>query len=295
MNLDLEDFIHYIHIERGLSDNTLEAYRRDITKYINYLREVEFIHKWEDVEHATITRFLYYLNDNGAASTSISRTLSSIRKFHQFLLMEKVALVDPTVYIESPTKTRTLPKVLSTQEVEQLLDITADDPLSIRNKAMIETLYATGIRVSELINLNISDLHLMMGFVRCFGKGGKERIVPLGDLAKESIELYLNNGRSYLVKGKQTDKLFVNHHGNPLSRQGFWKILKTIAKENGIEKNITPHMLRHSFATHLLENGADLRSVQEMLGHADISTTQIYTHVSRKRLRDIYSKHHPRA
>ena len=151
------------------------------------------------------------------------------------------------------------------------------------------------MRVSELIDLSVSDLHLMMGFVRCFGKGGKERIVPLGDLAKQSIEYYLETSREFLVKGQTTDALFVNHHGRPLSRQGFWKILKAIASEKKIKKNITPHMLRHSFATHLLENGADLRAVQEMLGHVDISTTQIYTHVSRKRLKDIYGQHHPRA
>lgn len=295
MKLELEDFIHYIHIERGLADNTLEAYRRDLMKYIDYLAEVELIQQWENVEHSTITRFLYHLNDKGAAATSISRTLSSLRKFHQFLLMERIVTSDPTVYIESPAQTRTLPKVLSANEVDQLLNIEEDEPLSIRNKAMIETLYATGLRVSELINLNMSDLHLMMGFIRCFGKGSKERIVPLGDLAKQSIELYLDAARPFLAKEKPVDVLFVNHHGNPLSRQGFWKILKTVAKEKGIKKNMTPHMLRHSFATHLLENGADLRAVQEMLGHADISTTQIYTHVSRKRLRDIYRQHHPRA
>ncbi|WP_440895783.1 site-specific tyrosine recombinase XerD [Amphibacillus sp. Q70] len=295
MELELEDFIHYIHIERGLADNTLEAYRRDLTKYINYLTEVELIQQWENVEHSMVTRFLYQMNDHGASSATISRTLSSLRKFHQFLLLNRVMGSDPTAHIESPAKARTLPKILSTDEVDQLLNIEGDEPFSIRNKAMIETLYATGLRVSELINLNMSDLHLMMGFIRCFGKGNKERIVPLGDLAKQSIELYLEASRPFLVKEQLVDALFVNHHGKPLSRQGFWKILKTVAKEKEINKNITPHMLRHSFATHLLENGADLKAVQEMLGHADISTTQIYTHISRKRLRDIYSQHHPRA
>ncbi len=295
MKYEIEDFIHYIQIERGLSHNTLEAYRRDLNKYLSYLNEIELITKWEEVDHALATRFLYHLNDHGAKSTTISRTLSSLRKFHQFLVMERIVAVDPTIHIESPKKARHLPKVLSAEEVDQLLAIQTDDPLSIRNKAMVETLYATGLRVSELVDLTINDLHLMMGFIRCFGKGGKERIVPLGDIAKEAIEFYLDSSREFLVKGKAVDALFVNHHGRPLSRQGFWKILKTLASESGIKKNITPHMLRHSFATHLLENGADLRSVQEMLGHADISTTQIYTHVSRKRLKDIYSQHHPRA
>ncbi|GAE91299.1 tyrosine recombinase XerD [Gracilibacillus boraciitolerans JCM 21714] len=156
-------------------------------------------------------------------------------------------------------------------------------------------MYATGLRVSELINLKMEDLHLTMGFVRCFGKGSKERIVPLGDIANDALEIYLNKARSQFVKQKATDTVFVNHHGNPLSRQGFWKIIKDIAATAGIEKNLSPHTLRHSFATHLLENGADLRAVQEMLGHADISTTQIYTHVSKSRLKDIYKTHHPRA
>src|SRR5699024_7487284 len=223
------------------------------------------------------------------------RTLSTLRKFHQFLMMEGVMSTDSTDHLESPQKTRTLPKILSPAEVNQLLDIDTDDPFSLRNKAMFEMMYATGLRVSELIHLSINDLHLTMGFVRSFGKGSKERIVPLGDPAKQATELYLEEARPYLLRGKVNDALFVNHLGNPLSRQGFWEILKTVAKEKGITKNITPHMLRHSFATHLLENGADLRAVQEMLGHTDISTTQIYTHVSRKRLKDIYSEHHPRA
>lgn len=295
MKFAIEDFIHYIQIERGLADNTLKAYRRDLTKYQDYLNEVEKIDDWKSVDHTIVTHFLYHLNDQGAKSTTIARTLSSLRKFHQFLVMDRILTVDPTIHIETPKKTRTLPKVLSAEEVDHLLTIPTDDPLSIRNKAMIETMYATGLRVSELIDLSISDLHLMMGFVRCFGKGGKERIVPLGDLAKQSIEYYLETSREFLVKGQATDALFVNHHGRPLSRQGFWKILKAIASEKQIKKNITPHMLRHSFATHLLENGADLRAVQEMLGHADISTTQIYTHVSRKRLKDIYGQYHPRA
>ena len=295
MKLELEDYLHYIHIERGLADNTLAAYRRDLLKYIDYLNEIEKVDQWKQVDQSIVTRFLYHLNDHGAKSSTIARTLSTLRKFHQFLVRESIVSVDPTVHHESPAKTRKLPKVLSTDEIEQLLAIESDEPLLIRNKAMIETLYATGLRVSELINLTISDLHLMMGFVRCIGKGSKERIVPLGDIAKEAVEAYLYHARTHLVKGKAVDALFVNHHGRPLTRQGFWKILKLIAKEKGIEKNITPHMLRHSFATHLLENGADLRAVQEMLGHSDISTTQIYTHVSRKRLRDIYGQHHPRA
>lgn len=294
MKYEIEDYIHYIQIERGLANNTIEAYRRDLTKYLNYLKEQQ-IDQWDQVVHTTLTEFLYNLNDQGVSSNTIARTLSTLRKFHQFLVMEKVLSTDPTVHLESPKKSRVLPRFLSTEDVEILLDIPTDDPLSIRNKAMIETMYATGLRVTELIELSMSDLHLTMGFIRSFGKGSKERIVPLGDLAKQAIELYLSDAREYLVKEKRVDTLFVNHRGGLLTRQGFWKILKKVAQERGITKNISPHMLRHSFATHLLENGADLRAVQEMLGHVDISTTQIYTHVSRKRLKDIYSEKHPRA
>ncbi len=234
-------------------------------------------------------------NDTGKSTSTIARTLSTIRLFHQFLIREFQLSQDPSLHIETPRTGRRLPKVLSTDDVEKLLSIEPKDKYSIRNKAMLETLYATGLRVTELTDLTLADLHLTMGFVRCFGKGSKERIVPLGDLAKESVEMYLEQARPMLVSKKNTENVFVNHHGNRLSRQGFWKIIKQIAKDVGIEKEISPHTLRHSFATHLLENGADLRAVQEMLGHSDISTTQIYTHVSKSRLKDIYKEHHPRA
>ncbi|WP_067836686.1 site-specific tyrosine recombinase XerD [Amphibacillus sediminis] len=295
MKYELDDFYHYIQIERGLSENTLLAYQRDLTKYSSYLNEQQSISDWKSVERTHITHYLYHLRDRGASQATIARTLSSIRLFHQFLLREHVVDRDPSIHIETPKRDQRLPKVLSSEDIDQLLDITVDDPLSSRNQAMLETMYATGLRVSELVQLTLNDLHLMMGFVRCFGKGGKERIVPLGDMAKQSIELYLEYGRPHLVKTKATEQLFVNHHGNPLTRQGFWKVLKGMARDKGIQKHLSPHTLRHSFATHLLENGADLRAVQEMLGHADISTTQIYTHVSKKRLKDIYSQHHPRA
>lgn len=185
--------------------------------------------------------------------------------------------------------------MLSSQEVESLLDLNGHDPLTIRNRAMLEVLYATGLRVTELLSLTMNDLHLTMGFVRCMGKGSRERIIPLGSHAQSAVETYLEHSRPKLLKSRQDDAVFLNHHGRPMTRQGFWKILKSIAREKGIKKEITPHTLRHSFATHLLENGADLRAVQEMLGHADISTTQIYTHVSKSRLKDIYKHFHPRA
>ncbi|SNZ10483.1 tyrosine recombinase XerD subunit [Terribacillus aidingensis] len=290
----LDDFIHYLQIERGLSENTLQSYARDLRTYSKYLQANE-VQEWAFVTRAKLTAYLRWLHDNGKSAATIARTLSSIRLFHQFLLREYGLKEDPSIHIDTPKKERKLPKILSSDEVDQLLSCPGTDILTIRNRAMLETLYATGLRVSELLALELDDLHLEMGFVRCFGKGSKERIVPLGDMAKARLEDYLNRSRKVLLKAKSSDILFVNHHGNSLSRQGFWKVLKQIGRDAGIQKEITPHTLRHSFATHLLENGADLRAVQEMLGHADISTTQIYTHVTKTRLKDIYKTHHPRA
>src|SRR5699024_238279 len=259
----LEEFLHYLRIERGLAKNTLISYERDLIVYIDFLTNKTNVKKWNDVERSHILKFLHHLNDNGKSTASITRMTSTLRSFHQQFSREKV---------------------------------TVSDALRLRNKAMTEVMYARGIRVSVMIALRVSDVHLTMGFVRCRGKGEKERIIPLGDIASETVEKYIYEARPELIKKNQKElHLFVNHHGRPLSRQGFWKILKKIALDVGLTKNITPHMLRHSFATHLLENGADLRAVQEMLGHADISTTQIYTHVTKLRLKDIYDQFHPRA
>ncbi|WP_089738863.1 site-specific tyrosine recombinase XerD [Gracilibacillus ureilyticus] len=293
MQYAMEDFFHYLQIERGLSSNTIQAYRRDLKQYHTFLTGRQ-ISRWENVSRHDILQFLYQLNDLGKSSATLARVLSTIRLFHPFLMREYQISEDPSIHIETPKTNRQLPKVLSVGEVDRLLTFTDEDKFAFRNKAMLETMYATGLRVTELIELTLSDLHLSMGFVRCFGKGSKERIVPLGEVAREALEKYLEH-RPQFVKHKNTEQVFVNHHGNALSRQGFWKIIKQIAKSAGINKEISPHTLRHSFATHLLENGADLRAVQEMLGHADISTTQIYTHVSKSRLKDIYKAHHPRA
>lgn len=296
LNDAFEDFFHYLQIERGLSDNTLQSYRRDLIQYQKYIDKVIQKSHWHSVYRTDIVGFLHMLKDSGKSSATISRAISSIRSFHQFLTREQIVDHDPSLHIETPPQERKLPKVLSSNDIETLLSIPQNNPLNIRNKAMLELLYATGLRVTELISLKVSDLHLTMGFVRCVGKGSKERIVPLGDVAKEALEVYLNEARGTLIK-RQLDQhmLFVNQHGRPLSRQGFWKVLKTIANDLHLKVNITPHTLRHSFATHLLENGADLRAVQEMLGHSDISTTQIYTHVTQARLKDIYQTYHPRA
>lgn len=296
MNDQIQDFIHYLVVERGLSNNTIVSYERDLKAYSTFLKVQLSIQTVNEIGRVHILQFLKYLKETGKSSKTIARHIASIRSFHQFLLREKRANEDPSVHIETPQVERKLPNVLSLAEVEKLLETPKlTSPIGYRDKAMLELLYATGIRVSELIQLNVSDVHLMMGFIRCYGKGRKERIVPIGRTATNAIEQYLKKGRSKLAKQHKTEALFLNHHGKRISRQGFWKNLKKIAKEAGIQKELTPHTLRHSFATHLLENGADLRAVQEMLGHADISTTQIYTHVTKTRLKDVYKQFHPRA
>ncbi|GAA0346873.1 site-specific tyrosine recombinase XerD [Bacillus carboniphilus] len=297
MKDSVSDFIHYLRVEKGLADNTITSYNRDLHAYLRFVQTKEKIESLEQVSRSIIIKFLADLKDSGKSSKTIARHISSIRSFHQFLLREKQLDFDPSVHIDLPKHEKSLPKVLNLHEVEALLDTpNKGDAFSLRDKAMLEVLYATGLRVSELVGLNVGDVHTMLGFVRCIGKGNKERIVPLGSKAKEALEAYIDNGRVKLLKGKSREEaLFLNHHGNRLSRQGFWKILKQLTSRAGIQKQLTPHTLRHSFATHLLENGADLRAVQEMLGHADISTTQIYTHVSKARLKDVYKQFHPRA
>ncbi|ART76952.1 site-specific tyrosine recombinase XerD [Sutcliffiella horikoshii] len=296
MQDQLKDFIHFLVVEKGLASNTVVSYERDLKSYLLYLSKVEEISSLDAVSRSTIIQFLKFLTENGKSSKTIARHIASIRSFHQFLLREKVTTQDPTVHIDRPKQEQKLPQVMSVEEVQALLDSPDTSKVfGVRDKAMLELLYATGMRVSELISLNLSDVHLTMGFVRCVGKGNKERIIPLGTMAQNAITNYIEESRSQLLKKKTTDALFVNLYGNRLTRQGFWKILKKLTKEAGIEKELTPHTLRHSFATHLLENGADLRAVQEMLGHADISTTQIYTHVTKTRMKDVYSMFHPRA
>lgn len=293
---EIEDFFHYIRIERGLADNTIQSYRRDLQHYEQFLTDTCKRTAWNNVTRNDMMLFLSSLREDGKSAATIARMISAIRALHQFLIREQVVKTDESLHISTPKKDRLLPTVLSMEEVDQLLQLEQNTPLQIRNKAMLELMYATGLRVSELVNLHIRDVHLEMGFVRCIGKGNKERIIPLGDMAKKALEQYVEFSRPILTKKNEREMmLFVNHHGRSLSRQGFWKIIKSVATEVGLMKEITPHMLRHSFATHLLENGADLRSVQEMLGHADISTTQIYTHISKTRLKDMYEQFHPRA
>ncbi len=293
----LKDFLHYLIVEKGLAENTIQSYRRDISAYLIFIEKKLQINDINHVTRVHIMQFLSCLKDEGKSARTIARHIASIRSFHHFLILDKIVDHDPTVHIETPHPELKLPKVLNTDEVDKLLntpDLTTT--LGLRDKAMLELMYATGMRVSELVNLNINDVHLSLGFVRCLGKGNKERIIPIGKMATEALKEYLEKARPKLINQKnKTDSLFMNHHGQRLSRQGFWKILKQMAVKAGIEKELTPHTLRHSFATHLLENGADLRSVQELLGHSDISTTQIYTHVTKTRLKDVYNQFHPRA
>jgi integrase/recombinase XerD len=251
----------------------------------------------QDTKKLTIQNYLLQLKKLGRASSSITRSMVSIRSFYQFLVRERTLELDPSLNMESPRLVKRLPKVLSIQEVETLLEAPeTSTPYGMRDKAMLELLYATGIRVSELVNLNAGHVNLGMGFVRCIGKGSKERIIPLGRIAAKWLHEYLQIMRRQLLReSKLDDALFINHLGTRLTRQGFWKIIKKYGREAHILKEITPHTLRHSFATHLLDNGADLRAVQEMLGHADISTTQIYTHVSKTRMKEVYNRTHPRA
>ncbi|WP_239254571.1 site-specific tyrosine recombinase XerD [Listeria ilorinensis] len=297
MNDLIEDFLHFLIVEKGLSDNTLHAYKRDLNYFANYMEETRQIVDPEKIERADIVSFLGYARKDGKSPRSVARYLASLRSFFHFLLHDGKVSHDPMIQIETPKQAKELPKVLNLDEVEKLLASPDSKTVyGIRDVAMLEVLYATGLRVSELVHLKMDDLHLQMGFIQTIGKGDKERIIPLGSAATKALLDYLENGRPKLRNSKyRADEVFLNHHGKGMSRQGFWKNLKQLAVKAGIEKSITPHMLRHSFATHLLENGADLRSVQELLGHADISTTQIYTHVTKARLKDVYKEFHPRA
>lgn len=295
MNEEINDYLHYLTIERGLSLNTRKSYERDLLQYLHYLED-EQITSWQDVDRYVVINYLEKMHDEKKAPATVTRMITSLRRFHQFLRQERLTDHDPMQHIDTPKKVQKLPSTLSLAEVERLIE-TPDTTknLGIRDRAILEVMYATGMRVSELVGLKLSDLHLSLGLVQTLGKGDKERIIPLGDYAIQWLERYLDEARPLLVANPSETHVFVNHHGTGLSRQGIWKNLKQLVREAGINKEVTPHTLRHSFATHLLENGADLRTVQELLGHADISTTQIYTHITKKRMTDVYKQHFPRA
>jgi integrase/recombinase XerD len=294
MNHYLDHFLNYLAVERGLANNTLDAYGRDLARYLDYLESQKIV-ALENISAAVVLRFLSHLKDADLSPRSRARALAALRTFHKFLVREKIAKDNPTDQVVSPKSLTALPHTLAPLDVESLLSSPkGESPLAWRDRAMLEIIYATGLRVSELISLKLSDLQMDVGYLTAFGKRSKQRIVPLGETAIAVLQQYLQEGRPGLEKQKGSHFLFLNRSGEGLTRQGFWKIIKRRALEAGIRQSITPHTMRHSFATHLLENGADLRSVQAMLGHADISTTQIYTHVTRERLRKMHAEHHPR-
>lgn len=296
MEATIKVFIEYLEYEKGLSANTMEAYQRDLLKFAQFLhKNLSKAHPGE-IEKHDIIAYLTWRLDSGAAYASVARSLSSIKAYFKFLLLEEYLPINVTSDLETPKIKRHLPEVLSVQEVDRLMEVPSKvRPLGIRDRAMLELMYGTGLRVSELIGLQIEDINTTAGFLRCLGKGRKERIIPVNQTSIEWVQRYLAKARPFLVKNPQERSLFVNVRGSALSRQGFFKILSTHVEQAELNKDVTPHTLRHSFATHLLENGADLRAVQEMLGHADISTTQIYTHLTRSRLREVYRQCHPRA
>ncbi len=290
----LDRFLHYLTVEKGLSDNTIEAYRHDLSRFLDHLRD-KGMEELSKVEKVNLRAFLLGLKYQGLSARTIARNQVSLRTFFRFLVLEGSLKVNPAEDLESPKTVKTLPEILTSREVEQLLEQPdLGTSLGIRDRAMIEILYATGMRVSELIHLPTNQVNLEAGYALIYGKGSKERVVPLGSEAIKWITLYQQTVRNRLLKGKENPILFVGRSGKRLSRQRFWKNIKSYGRKAGIRKRITPHLLRHSFASHLLEGGADLRSVQMMLGHVDITTTQIYTHVTGERLKKIHQKYHPR-
>lgn len=293
----LEEYLVHLKIERDLADNSVKSYQRDIQKYINFL-ENEKITEWNTIDRYNIVLFMQRLKEDGQSDNSIIRMTSSLRQFHQFLRQEKITETDPMQYVETPKKAEVLPKVLSFDEVERLLNTPdVEKEIGLRDRAILEVMYGTGLRISELVHLEMDELHLTMGFIQTVGKGNKERILPIGGEAVRWLNEYLADGRPIFESraSEESPYVFLNARGSGLSRQGVWKNLKKTVQKAGIKQNVTPHMIRHSFATHLLENGADLRIVQELLGHSDISTTQIYTHITKARMKDVYTKYHPRA
>lgn len=288
-------FLDYLSVEKGLAHNTLVSYELDLRDFFRFLQTRSVAAAGEVTRHH-ITAYLIQLQQSGKASSTTARHMAAIKALFHFLTRERIITSDPTGCLETPKLARIIPHVLSQDQTTQLMEEPETiTPAGKRDKAMLELLYATGLRVSELVNLNLADLNMDVGYLHCVGKGSKERIVPLGSLASQALDVYLHLGRPALIKKTGGEALFVNQRGSRLTRQGFWKLLKAHARAAGIGTEITPHTLRHSVATHLLENGADLRTVQELLGHADITTTQIYTHLTNHHLKEVYNNCHPRA
>lgn len=283
----LSDYIIELKtIKQRDKDTTVDSYSEDIYKYLEYM-ENKNIKDALNIKYNNLIDYLKYLDDNNYEISSVARKIVTIKSFHKFL-SENYNITDISIKLNTPKFYRKLPNILTIEEVDNLLDIKLNTPYDYRNKAMLELMYSSGLRVSELINLELKDIDLDNNYVRCFGKGSKERIVPIGEYSSKYLSIYINEYRDSMKKGYYTEKIFLNNHGKEITRQGLFKIIKKIASEKNINKNITPHMLRHSFATHLLNNGADLRTIQEMLGHSSISTTQIYTNVTNDILKENY-------
>jgi integrase/recombinase XerD len=300
MQESVDSFLNYMTVERGVSPNTLVAYRNDLSQLVDYLENTYsggLMMDWGNVDDQVLTAYLLRLHDLGYSDTTRARKVASAKSLFGFLLDEGIIKQDPTENLSSPRVGRSLPEALSVEEVERLLTAVSggDTPELKRDQAMLELLYASGLRVTELVSLDIDDLDLEQGSVRCFGKGAKERVIPIHQNAVTVLKEYISQARPLMANQRSGHSLFLNRRGERLTRQGFWLILKGHAKRAGIEKKITPHTLRHSFATHLLRGGAPLRHVQELLGHASITTTQVYTHLTSEHVKSEYDKAHPRA
>lgn len=294
MEKELNEFKEYLIVERRMSNNTISSYLSDLDKYLLYLSK-KGIDKIQSVKVYDIEDYIKKLNIEGLNSTSIARKLTAIKSFHKYLFNKNYLKEDVSETIKRPKLSKKLPMVLSVEEVDKLLNIEINTIFDYRNKAMLELLYGTGLRISELLNLKVGDIDFENCTLRCIGKGSKERIVPIGEYIICSLNEYYNNSRSILLRNKVTDYIFLNKNGIKLSRVSFFRILKELAFKNGIKKEISPHILRHSFATHILDGGGDLRVIQEFLGHADIETTKIYTHISNEKTKNDYIKYHPRS
>lgn len=283
------EFLRYLLIDKGYSNNTIESYKRDLGKFLEFNKN-KSINK---ISNNDLKQYIKYLNEQKLNEKSIARNISTLKSFYKFLMIEKYVDSNPSDILFLPKVKKSLPNTLTEDEVLKLLDINLTDNYSYRNKSMLELMYATGLRVSELINLKLQDIDLSQDIIRTFGKGSKERVLPIGDYAKEYLEKYIYKYRGSMLKKEASEYLFLNNHGKQITRQGFFKIIKKIAKEKGINKDLSPHTLRHSFASHLLKYGADLRTIQELLGHSDITTTQIYTHITNEELKRNYNEYHP--
>lgn len=289
INKQIDDYITYISLERQLSNNTVDGYKRDLVDFFSFINK-----EYKKITTSDINNYIKSLNEN-ISSKSINRHIVSIRNYFKYLLKTEKINNNPCDDITGLKMPKTMPHVLSEEDINKLLDIDLNNALDYRTKAMLELMYSSGLRVSELLNLSVNDVDLTSNIVKCFGKGNKERIVPIDDVATKYLFEYINIFRNTLLKNKTSDILFLNSRGEKMSRQGFFKILKELALKKGINKDISPHTIRHSFATHLLNHGADLRSIQTMLGHENIKTTQIYTHVSNNYVKENYDKYHPRS